>query len=45
MRAPNDAHAAYRHINGRLFDVVFHNVLSNDFTLSGIYTRKILLHV
>ena len=40
MRAPNDAHAAYRHINGRLFDVVFHNVLSNDFTLSCYLYQK-----
>lgn len=40
MRAPNDAHAAYRHINGRLFDVVFHNVLSNDFTLSWYLYQK-----
>lgn len=40
MRAPNDAHAAYRHINGRLFDVVFHNVLSDDFTLSWYLYQK-----
>lgn len=40
MRAPNDAHAAYRHISGRIFHVIFHDVLFIGFTLSRYYIRK-----